>query len=149
MRSTFEFDNRLTLYVSTNAPRIIHDPQSIELVLERADMPKMRQCSSAGYEQEKVTPPELRDQRLDQATFYGPHDCDRCGCLIVRTSQEDGGHRYDYPEGPIYPNTRWVPHVHRDPGPDKVQTIASIGLTPSHARAVASAILSAATEAKR
>lgn len=42
--------------------------------------------------------------------YYGPHACDVCGELICRVSLEQGGDKFDYPEGPIYPNTVWQPH---------------------------------------
>ena len=45
--------------------------------------------------------------------FYGPHACEDCGVMIAKASREQGGEAFDYPEGPIYPNTPWAPHVHR------------------------------------
>jgi hypothetical protein len=42
--------------------------------------------------------------------FYGPHPCG-CGETICRSSAKDGGIVFDYPKGPIYPNTNWVEHV--------------------------------------
>ena len=49
----------------------------------------------------------------DQWTFYGPHPCEVCGVTIVKAARKHGGAEFYYPaEGPIYPNTRWWPHVH-------------------------------------
>ena len=44
------------------------------------------------------------------AVFYGPHRCVRCHALICKASFEQGGAEYDYPDGPIYPNTAWSLH---------------------------------------
>ncbi len=46
----------------------------------------------------------------DDRTFYGPHPCQRCQKTIAKASYEQGGESFDYPEGPIYPNTVWVRH---------------------------------------
>lgn len=44
--------------------------------------------------------------------FYGPHACARgCGVTICKAAKDEGGKEYDYPEGIIYPNTRWKKHV--------------------------------------
>lgn len=48
----------------------------------------------------------------DKRVFYGPYDCPHCRALICKAAREDGGAEYDYPEGPIYPNTLWVRHAH-------------------------------------
>lgn len=61
------------------------------------------------------------NERETGLIYYGPHACGECckdaavptAVLIARVSQEQGGAEFDYPEGPIYPNTAWVPHVHR------------------------------------
>jgi hypothetical protein len=42
--------------------------------------------------------------------YYGPHPCERCGGMICKVSIDQGGKEYDYPAGPIYPNTKWVEH---------------------------------------
>jgi hypothetical protein len=42
--------------------------------------------------------------------YYGPHECDVCGRTICRVALEQGGDKFDYPEGPIYPNTEWRKH---------------------------------------
>src|SRR5438105_1294622 len=54
---------------------------------------------------------------MDTRTFYGPHACATCGALICKASREEGGEEFDYPEGLIYPNTVWRPHVHRADSP--------------------------------
>jgi hypothetical protein len=53
----------------------------------------------------------LRNKVDAKTVFYGPHACDVCDKLIAKTSKEEGGIAYDYPEGPIYPNTAWNLHV--------------------------------------
>lgn len=59
---------------------------------------------------EEPAPP--LDQANSTLVYYGPHECGRCGRLIVKAAREQGGAEYDYPRGPepIYPNTRWRPH---------------------------------------
>lgn len=42
--------------------------------------------------------------------FYGPHPCERCGEEIAKVAREQGGDEYQYPEGPVYPNSEWRPH---------------------------------------
>jgi hypothetical protein len=49
-------------------------------------------------------------RKWDKRTWYGPHPCIRCGKTICRTAQTDGGTEFDYPIGPIYPNTVWGFH---------------------------------------
>ena len=46
----------------------------------------------------------------DNRVFYGPHNCKDCGDLICKASRTQGGESFNYPEGPIYPNTTWVRH---------------------------------------
>jgi len=43
--------------------------------------------------------------------YYGPYKCEGCGRMICKLAREQGGDAFDYPEGPIYPNTNWVLHV--------------------------------------
>jgi hypothetical protein len=50
-------------------------------------------------------------RRFRKVTFYGPFRCDRCSRMIARAEREKGGRKYDYPEGPVYPNTEWNLHV--------------------------------------
>lgn len=42
-------------------------------------------------EQIAAPPPKL-------CPFYGPHECDECGAMIVRASLESGGRKFDVPE---------------------------------------------------
>lgn len=46
----------------------------------------------------------------DDRVFYGPHECVRCGKAIAKASTQQGGEEFDYPDGPIYPNTAWDRH---------------------------------------
>jgi hypothetical protein len=49
--------------------------------------------------------------RNSKIVYYGPHTCENCGVLIVKMGTEWGGTAFTNPEGPIYPNTEWHPHV--------------------------------------
>ena len=49
--------------------------------------------------------------RSSRIIYYGPHACENCGALICKMAQAFGGNAFTYPEGPIYPNTEWHPHV--------------------------------------
>jgi hypothetical protein len=49
--------------------------------------------------------------RNSKIVYYGPHSCDNCGQLICKAAFESGGTAFTYPEGPIYPNTEWHPHI--------------------------------------
>ena len=49
--------------------------------------------------------------RNSKIVYYGPHTCPNCGVLIVKMGTEFGGTAFTNPEGPIYPNTEWHPHV--------------------------------------
>jgi|SRR5690348_4831909 len=57
-----------------------------------------------------------RDKRLIELTtdnsfiYYGPHPCPACGYTICKVANEQGGEAFDYPVGPIYPNTNWTIH---------------------------------------
>lgn len=42
--------------------------------------------------------------------FYGPHACSQCGRMIAKAAVKQGGAEYNYPLGPIYPNTDWRRH---------------------------------------
>ncbi len=46
----------------------------------------------------------------DKRTFYGPQACERCGVQIVKASLREGGEEIEYPDAPIYPNTKWFRH---------------------------------------
>lgn len=56
-------------------------------------------------------PQEEPNPNIDDRVFYGPHNCSGCDNLIVKAAVEQGGQEFDAPEGPIYPNTQWTPHV--------------------------------------
>jgi len=49
--------------------------------------------------------------RSSRIIYYGPHACDNCGVKICKMGTEFGGNAFTYPDGPIYPNTEWHPHV--------------------------------------
>lgn len=49
--------------------------------------------------------------RNSKIVYYGPHSCENCGVSIVKMGFEWGGTAFTNPEGPIYPNTEWHPHV--------------------------------------
>lgn len=49
--------------------------------------------------------------RNSKIIYYGPHPCRNCGDLICKMGHEFGGNAFTYPNGPIYPNTEWHPHV--------------------------------------
>ena len=42
--------------------------------------------------------------------YYGPYPCPDCGKQICRLAKAQGGERFDYPAGPIYPNVNWTMH---------------------------------------
>lgn len=48
--------------------------------------------------------------RFKNLIFYGPHSCAYCGQRICRSSKAQGYKTFDYPIGPIYPNTIWNSH---------------------------------------
>ena len=49
--------------------------------------------------------------RNSKIVYYGPHVCENCGAMIVKMGHDWGGTAFTNPEGPIYPNTEWFPHV--------------------------------------
>ena len=49
--------------------------------------------------------------RNSKIVYYGPHTCENCGVMIVKMGTEWGGTAFTNPDGPIYPNTEWHPHV--------------------------------------
>ena len=61
--------------------------------------------------------------RSSRIIYYGPHACERCGRMICKMALENGGNAFDYPDGPIYPNTEWHPHV-CDPDTPKTENSA-------------------------
>jgi len=58
-----------------------------------------------------------RDARLleictdNQFIYYGPYPCTNCRQPICKLAEEQGGETFDYPQGPIYPNTNWTIHT--------------------------------------
>lgn len=55
-----------------------------------------------------MAPVSFRNSKI---VYYGPHSCENCGINIVKMGREWGGTAFTAPEGPIYPNTEWHPHV--------------------------------------
>jgi hypothetical protein len=70
-----------------------------------------------------LIPPEKEKKNI--MTYYGPHNCERCGATIVKASREEGGQSFDVPPlllrvfqrgseagnpDVAYPMT-WEPHV--------------------------------------
>jgi hypothetical protein len=49
--------------------------------------------------------------RNSKIVYYGPHACSNCGMLIVKAASESGGAVFTAPDGPVYPNTEWHPHI--------------------------------------
>ena len=49
--------------------------------------------------------------RSSRIIYYGPHACGNCGAEICKMGHDFGGNAFNYPTGPIYPNTEWHPHV--------------------------------------
>ncbi len=49
--------------------------------------------------------------RNSKIVYHGPHPCNTCAVLVARMGYEFGGTAFTYPEGPVYPNTEWHPHV--------------------------------------
>lgn len=72
-----------------NLPQAPHDPRS-------------------GSELGSRKPLTFRNSTI---VYYGPHLCENCGVNICKMGREWGGNAFTYPEGPIYPNTEWTPHV--------------------------------------
>jgi hypothetical protein len=49
--------------------------------------------------------------RNSKIVYYGPHQCDNCGAMIVKMGIEFGGTAFNAPKTYAYPNTEWHPHV--------------------------------------
>ena len=70
----------------------------------------------SGQKEVRCGQPE-RDKRILALTtdssiiYYGPHPCPDCCRKICRVSISQGGETFDYPKGPVYPNTNWKLHV--------------------------------------
>jgi hypothetical protein len=156
MKATFKLDGCHTLIIGADFPKASHDPNTVDLGIQYEPIwPGPLSGSIRPTVYPKPVPALTEhDSRDPERVFYGPHPCVHCGWMIVKEGNlEPGDHRgaeFDYPDGPIYPNTRWVPHVHRDVDRRQLEPRLTYGfsLKPSAARAVASMILSAATEAR-
>lgn len=66
----------------------------------------------------------------DRVVFYGPHACDKCAVLICKMGREFGTDSFDYPQGPIYPNAKWIPHVCQQADIEKVNGLRALGWGP-------------------
>jgi hypothetical protein len=160
MDASFKLDGCHTLEVRCDVPRLAHDPASVSLQVVYHPLPFPTMGSSSSTEENMTPPlgsvPVIGNQYADYAgqsddiVYYGPHACGVCGVMIVKAAREQGGAEYDAPSGPIYPNTRWRPHVHRRDAfsGETHKALFSVNLTPSAARAIGYAISSAATEAR-
>jgi hypothetical protein len=148
MYATFKLDGCHVLEIGGEvfAPRL--DSKSVGIQLVHTPHDGVRQGPMPSQYPQDAPRPDLTEEQKATAVFYGPYPCEVCGCQIVRVSAADGGHPFDQPDGPIYPNTHWVKHVHREAPFPRPEIKFSVSLPPSHARAIASAILSAATEAR-
>jgi hypothetical protein len=72
-----------------------------------------------------MTPITFRNSRI---VYYGPHPCENCGVNIAKMGFEWGGTSFTYPDGPVYPNTEWHPHVC---DPAKVRSMRELRGIPS------------------
>lgn len=170
MLATFKLDGCHVLEIGGDLPRAMNDPASVSLQITRTQLPMLMGQTAPTP---TLSEADLRVRQLDElqklrrngfdptdpdVVWYGPHYCESCGFLIVKSSHESGGHAFDVPSDMVngnpaivYPNTRWLPHIHYygvqyDTTP---RAIWAQNLKPSEARAIASMLLSAATEAKR
>jgi hypothetical protein len=48
--------------------------------------------------------------RNPSIVWYGPHECNGCGAIIVKPSISSGGIALDAPHGHHYPNHQWKEH---------------------------------------
>ncbi len=48
--------------------------------------------------------------RLRSVVWYGPHECNICGGIIIKSSFETGGLMLDAPHDHHYPNHKWTVH---------------------------------------
>jgi hypothetical protein len=72
--------------------------------------------------------------RNSKIVYYGPHQCDNCGAMIVKMGVEFGGTAFNAPKTYAYPNTEWHPHVCDPAAVAKMRTDAEkAGLEPSYA----------------
>lgn len=68
--------------------------------------------------------------RSTKIVYYGPHQCENCGVKIAKMGIEFGGNTFTYPEGPIYPNTEWHPHVCDPKDASKLKSLQA-GVNPA------------------
>lgn len=163
MKASFEVDGVHVLDVEGNVPRHAGSIASVQVSLRKRPLPfsVVGSCDSTGHASlenvvaECPTPdlpqniPAVDSVLLDpRIVWYGPHACGICGQLIIKAARAQGGAEYNAPSGPVYPNTRYERHVHQQGYYPGEAPLFSAQLKPSQARALASAILSAATEAK-
>jgi len=155
MNATFQLDGCHTLHIADRHPELPPGTKAVGLTVTHE--PLVNIWSGTASSSKPIFPapePTLSEaqSREPHRVFYGPHPCQVCGNLIVKEGVrgKDGGAEFDVPDGPIYPNTAWRPHVHReyDEKLRRTQTVISFALQASAARAIASMILSAATEAR-
>lgn len=67
----------------------------------------------------------------ESVVYYGPHACDKCAVLICKMGREFGTDSFDYPQGPIYPNAKWIPHVCQQADIEKVNGLRALGWGPN------------------
>lgn len=53
--------------------------------------------------------------RSTRIVYYGPHPCEICSAIICKAADTQGGSAFNYPEGPVYPNTEWHAHFCNKP----------------------------------
>lgn len=60
----------------------------------------------------KTTPAKMLNRAIrdPKGIWYGPHQCNKCGGVIVKKSFEQGGLELNAPQGSCYPNHKWELH---------------------------------------
>lgn len=69
--------------------------------------------------------------RSSKIIYYGPHSCENCGEMVVKMGYEFGGNTFNQPDGPIYPNTEWYPHVCNPEKSKRPSSQSTISVYPS------------------
>lgn len=46
-----------------------------------------------------------------EGIWYGPHECNGCGKLVIKKSLDQGGLTLDAPHNHHYPNHQWEIHI--------------------------------------
>lgn len=72
---------------------------------------KQTNTATGYFETGYDTPLKHLTFRSSRIIYYGPHACGNCGVTICKMGHEWGGNAFTYPQGPVYPNTEWHPHV--------------------------------------